>query len=53
MLFVLIPLLLVLIAFTNLSSHFMEHIAEQHANRFFSSKLFQRLHGAGRKRRGA
>ena len=31
----------------------LEHIAEQHANRFFSSKLFQRLHGAGRKRRGA
>ena len=53
MLFVLIPLLLVLIAFMILSNHFMEHIAEQHANRFFSSKLFQRLHGAGRKRRGA
>ena len=53
MLFVLIPLLLVLIAFMILSNHFMEHIAEQYANRFFSSKLFQRLHGAGRKRRGA
>ena len=51
MLFVLIPLLLVLIVFMVLSNHFMEHIAEKHADRFFASDLFRRLHGSEKKRR--
>ncbi len=51
MFFVLVPLLLVLIVFMVLSNHFMEHIAEKHTNRFFSSALFHRLHGSGKKRR--